>query len=315
MSAEQEVKLINKITQHFQSLNDDILDNYEPSYVRSVLLTPGATRNKTLRWALEKLHPASALSLEREPSTAHPQRMLNSFSALCLCKTGDLNIIKGEASPLSQLQFWAAVLESVHHLCHIKVSQAKLDMFDSFMGNLTLLPHLDSTLSASRMGLIDDDDDLRKKYQLWCEKGHHSSFVKLMENTQSELEKRTSYFENKDLHEMYKEPIEQEGFENALKTLETKLMLQRDQCTGLCDTFDSDISPWIGTPEPITETIRGPLIRQMNTQVQQFIKDLHTVEEVTRANIKLKEIVKLSEQRHQHPPKSMKDLKDLLENL
>ncbi|XP_037772678.1 uncharacterized protein LOC119568293 [Penaeus monodon] len=185
----KEEEMLQLIIKYIDVLEYPGMETLEPSWVQSVLLMAGGRRLNLLMWVLEQFSPAEAVEVQALPQTLQMQRILQTLSALGVCRPGDAEVIEGNAPPGTQYKFWLGCLESIYNLRRFPPlpahQQSESYAADSLMDQMSHSPHLQLILKEGGVNVVPGDQ--REKYRAWCKYGQRIPISELLGETEEKL--------------------------------------------------------------------------------------------------------------------------------
>lgn len=280
MSRVKDKEMLQHIIKYIDVLEYPGMETLEPSWVQSVLLTAGGPRQNLLKWVLEQFSPAEAVEVRALPQTLQMQRILQSLSALGVCRHGDTEVIEGNAPPAAQYKFWLGCLESIYNLRRFPPLPAHQHSesyaADSCMDQMSHSPHLELILKEGGVNVVPGDQ--REKYRAWCKYGQRTPISELLRQTEVKL---------KECQKMYEAMDNRWKAESILNPKE----LQTNMCSSIADmskqqellqgAYNSYITPWITSTQQLELPNTGPLIHEANTKLATLTKVLKAIQDAS----------------------------------
>ncbi|XP_029103738.1 HAUS augmin-like complex subunit 7 [Scleropages formosus] len=196
----KEILLSRRIYKNLQSLACPLLEGLylqDDESMRDLLCTPSLLRTDILKWLCLSICP----SLDKKFSTLRStqtdeinQEILQLGHEMMLCKLGDVDLVKGLASPVRQLQFLEQLLtsagESSSNGGEQSVAKAVVQN-EEFLGELLSASHLKQLgqlLCPTCTPCTDDLKELLHRDTTWGRAAHHQSLTfKLNEDHLNEM--------------------------------------------------------------------------------------------------------------------------------
>ncbi|KAK7082131.1 hypothetical protein SK128_009275 [Halocaridina rubra] len=288
MQSRSETYLLERIIRLIEILGYNGMETLDPSWVRSVLVSNNdAPRQKFMIWIVTELCHSDGEALLLAPQQALSQKILQSLTTLGLCHDEDLELIEGKAPPLTQLKFWCACLEKVSHLRQVSARDShlfhyKLSSCDVLIDHLAHSSRLNLILKNSAPNVIPGD--LKKMYKQNCKSVRSLPLNKLLQETENELSVLRNQYESVDKQWKDVSPVSvdvrdddaaQQNLCKAVSALNTQLELFQG-------VYTSCVQPWIGSSPPLELPNTGPVIEHAATKLQEIIKALKSMEEVSQ---------------------------------
>ncbi|KAK4311774.1 hypothetical protein Pmani_016731 [Petrolisthes manimaculis] len=276
-------EILTRVISQLETLGYDGFDSFEPTWVHSVLVSGwGGPRHDLLQWMVQQLSPSTAADLHRAPQHTHAQKILQCLSYLGICKTGDLEIIEGKVSDITQLKFWQACLDSILNLrqfCKTSTASEQNNNANSLLLQLVHSPHLQSTLQQG--GCLNFvPGDLVKLHKVWAKRRDHTSLVNYLQQAKLELHQSQQQYDH--LEEKWKVKCsEEEGEQLQYKMGEAVKNLMQQQNL-LKQVYTSYIAPSITSRPQLELSEVGPLVHQSRVQLNTITEALQVMEELLR---------------------------------
>ncbi|XP_045626019.1 uncharacterized protein [Procambarus clarkii] len=294
-----------------EALKYNGLETLEPSWVHSVLVTPGAPRQSLLTWALIQLFPLEAAELATAPQHVHTPRILQCFSCMGICKAGDSDVIQGTAPAPAQLKFWRRCLDNVRNLQESTAfaddKRVEPQASNALLDQLAYSPHLQPILKGGGTSLIPGD--LQEKYRTWCKYGQYIPLGDLLQDSHDQLAEQLKKYNN--IEEQWKV----KSFAEQQSDLHTDLNKQVPAFTKELGLFQGVyslyIAPWTTSSTKLELPDTGPLVHDATGKLAKLIQALKSTEEALQKCEELGEQEKLLE-RHGNCPSVTSSLQSLL---
>ncbi|XP_037772777.1 uncharacterized protein LOC119568377 [Penaeus monodon] len=299
----KEEEMLQLIIKYIDVLEYPGMETLEPSWVQSVLLMAGGRRLNLLMWVLEQFSPAEAVEVQALPQTLQMQRILQTLSALGVCRPGDAEVIEGNAPPGTQYKFWLGCLESIYNLRRFPPlpahQQSESYAADSLMDQMSHSPHLQLILKEGGVNVVPGDQ--REKYRAWCKYGQRIPISELLGETEEKLKECQKMYDAMDNRWKAESSSDPKELQTKVCSSIADLGKQQELLQGVYSAY---IAPWTTSTQQLELPNTGPLIHEANTKLAALTKVLKATQDASNICEELAEREKAI-MRHSTQPSSV----------